>query len=156
MPNEEPWAKAYQTSTIISYAMAGSLLVYAVIVEVFKWQEIKVHIIPADFLDMLRFVFVFLSFAAYFIINFLNKKVLTKNSADTTATLLGRLTLATIISLALAELPALFGLILFLGSGNSRDFYLLLLISALLFYAFFPRAGFWANYSRAIDKTASS
>ena len=38
MPDNEKLAKAYQTSKIISYAMAGSLLVYAVIVEVFKFQ----------------------------------------------------------------------------------------------------------------------
>jgi hypothetical protein len=156
MPNEEKWAGAYRTSTTISYAMAASVLVYAVVVEVFKFQEISLHLIPVDFLDKLRFVFVFLSFAGYFIINFCNKKLLTRSSADTTETLLGRLALANIVSMALSELPALFGLILFLGSGNSRDFYLLLLISVLLFYYFFPRASFWAGYSRAADKTASS
>jgi hypothetical protein len=156
MPNEEKWARAYRTSTIISYAMAASVLVYAIIVEVFKFQEITLHLIPAEVLDMVRFVFVFLSFAGYFIINFWNKKILTRTAADTTETRLGRLALANIISLALAELPALFGLLLFLGSGNSKDFYLLVLISALLFYAFFPRAGFWASYSRVIEPPASS
>jgi hypothetical protein len=156
MSNEEKWAGAYRTSTIISYAVAASVLVYAVVVEVFKFQEISLHLIPVDFLDMLRFVFVFLSFAGYFIINFCNKKLLTRSSADTTETLLGRLALANIVSMALSELPALFGLILFLGSGNSRDFYLLLLISVLLFYYFFPRASFWAGYSRVTEKTASS
>jgi hypothetical protein len=156
MPNKENWEKAYRTSTIISYAMAASVLVYAVIVEVFKWQEIKVQLIPPDFLDKLRFVFVFLSFAGYFIIDYCRKRLLTKSAADTPETLLGRLALANIISLALAELPALLGLFLFLGSGEPRDFYLLLLISVLLFYAFFPRAGFWASYSRAMAKTASS
>ena len=107
-------------------------------------------------MDKLRFVFVFLSFAGYFIINFCNQKLLTKSPEDTIETLLGRLTLANVVSLALCELPALFGLVLFLGSGNSRDFYLLLIISVLLFFAFFPRYGFWSNWSRVVDKTALS
>ena len=69
-------------------------------------------------MDKLRFVFVFLSFAAYFIISFVNKKLLVRKPADTQAALLGKLTLANIISLALCELPALFGFVLFLCSGN--------------------------------------
>jgi hypothetical protein len=151
MPNEDQWLRAYRTNLIISGAMAASLLVYAIIVEIMKFQDLKLQLIPADFLDKLRFVFVFFAFASYFIIDFCRKKLLTKSAADTAGALLGRLTLTNIISLALAELPALFGLMLFLGSGESKDFYLLLLISVLLFYAFFPRAGFWASFSRGID-----
>ena len=64
------------------------------------------------------------------------------------------MTLANIVSLALSELPALFGFILFLGSGNPRDFYLLLIISVLLFYFFFPKFSFWSTWSRAADTSA--
>jgi hypothetical protein len=156
MTPDDALSKAYQTSKTISYALAASMLLYAGIVEALKFQEVTVHLFPPASLDKLRFVFVFLSFAAYFIINFVNQKILTKKSADTTATLLGKLALANVISLALCELPALFGLLLFLSSGNSRDFYLLLIISVLLFFAFFPRYSFWSNWSRVIDKTALS
>jgi hypothetical protein len=156
MNPDDALEKAYGTNKIISIAMAGSLLIYVIIVEVLKFQGITLTMFPATLLDKLRFIFVFLSFAAYFIISFINKKVLVRKPDDSQAALLGKLTLANIISLALCELPALFGLVLFLGSGNPRDFYLPLILSLLLFYAFFPRYSFWSNWSRVIDKTAFS
>jgi hypothetical protein len=156
MPENHSLAPAYQTGRIIGYAMAGSLLVYAGIVEVFKSQEISFHLFPEAVLDKLRFVCVFLSFAGYFLIKFCRQQILTKKPDDTTENRLTRLALANIVSLALAELPAFFGLLLFLNSGNSRDFYLLGLISLLLLYAFFPHYPFWAGYAQAIDQTPSS
>jgi hypothetical protein len=140
--------KAYQTNRIISYALAASILVYAVIVEVFRFQNVNMNLMPPPVLEKLSFIFVFLSFALYFIINYINKKLLIKTPADTQEKLLQKLTLANIVSLALSELPALFGFILFLGSGNPRDFYLLLIISVLLFYFFFPKFSFWSTWSR--------
>ena len=156
MNPDDALEKAYGTSKIISTAMAGSLLIYVIIVEILKFQGITFAMVPAPILDKLRFVFVFLSFAAYFIINFVSNKVLVKKPAASHEELLGKLALANIISLALCELPALFGFVLFLGSGNPRDFYLLLIMSLLLFYAFFPRYSFWSNWSRVIDTTALS
>ena len=148
--------KTYRTNKIFGYALAGAMLLYAVIVEIFRFKEINPNLLSLAVLEKLRFVFVFLSFALYFIINFVNKKILVKKSGDTQDKLLQKLTLANIISLTLAEFPALFGLVLFLGSGNPRDFYLLLIFSVLLLYAFFPRYSFWSNWSRVVDTTALS
>ena len=148
--------KTYRTNKIIGYALAGALLLYAVIVEIFRFKEVNPNLLNSAVLEKLRFIFVFLSFAAYFIINFVNQKVLVKKTADTPEKLLQKLTLANIISLALCELPALFGFILFLCSGNPRDFYLLLIFSVLLLYVFFPRYSFWSNWSRVVDTTALS
>ena len=148
--------KTYRTNKIIGYALAGALLLYAVIVEILRFKEINPNLLNSAVLEKLRFIFVFLSFAAYFIINFVNQKVLVKKTADTPEKLLQKLTLANIISLVLCELPALFGLVLFLGSGNPRDFYLLLIFSVLLLYVFFPRYSFWSNWSRVVDTTALS
>ena len=148
--------KTYRTNKIIGYALAGAMLLYAVIVEIFRYKGITPNLLPPSVLDKLRFIFVFLSFALYFMINFLNQKVLVKKSAATQEKLLQQLTLTNIVSLALGELPALFGFILFLGSGNPKDFYLLLIISVLLFYVFFPRYSFWSNWSRVVDTTALS
>lgn len=156
MPDQEPWTAAYRTSTLTGYAVAASLAVWAVIVEVLQFREISWRLIPAPLLDTLRFVLVFLSFGAYFVIDFCRKKLLIRTPADTLADRLRRLTQVNLVSLALAELPALFGLLLFLGSGNPRDFYPLLLIAALLLYCFFPRAALWAGYSRVQAPPAPS
>ena len=154
MTTNDKLAKAYQTNKIISYALAASILVYAVIVEILRFKGTTLYPLPPAVLEKLSFVFVFLSFALYFIINFVNQKLLVKTPADTQEKLLQKLTLANIVSLALSELPALFGLVLFLGSGNPRDFYLLLIISVLLFYFFFPKFSFWSTWSRVVDTTA--
>jgi hypothetical protein len=154
MPASDTLEKAYRTSKIISTALAGSLLIYVIIVEVLKFQEITFNIFPTPLLDTLRFIFVFLSFADYFIINFVSNKLLIKKPEDDHKTLLGKLARANIMSLTLCDLPALFGFVLFLGSGNSRDFYLLLILSLLLLYSYFPRYSFWAAWSTVIDKQA--
>ena len=148
--------KTYRINKIFGFAVAAAMLVYAAIVEVFRFKEISFNVLDPAVLENLRFVFVFLSFAAYFIINFLNKKILVKKPGETQEKLLQKLTLANLVSLTLAELPALLGLILFLGSGNPRDFYPLLIISVLNFYVFFPKFSFWSAWAGAGAPTASS
>jgi hypothetical protein len=154
MTANEKLESTFRINKILGYAVAAAMLVYAAVVEVFRFKEISFNVMDPAVLEKLRFVFVFLSFAAYFIINFLNKKILVKQPGQTREKLLQKLTLANLVSLTLAELPALFGLILFLGSGNPRDFYPLLIISALNFYVFFPKFSFWSNWSRVVDNTA--
>lgn len=147
--------KIYRINKIVAFALIAATLVYAVVVEVFRFQGLIAAPLDSAVLEKLRYVFVFLSFAAYFIINFAHKKILVKKPGDTQERLLQKLTMANLLSLSLAEFPALFGLVLFLLSGNPRDFYPLLVISGLLFYAFFPKFSFWSAWSRTSDPTAA-
>jgi hypothetical protein len=156
MTANDPVQKAYQINKIIAYALAASMVLYVIIIEVIRWQSTTLNLMPPALLEKVRFLFVFLSFAQYFIINFLNQKLLVKKPEYTQEKLLQKLMLANIIALALSELPVLFGFVLFLGSGNPRDFYLLLIISVLLFFVFFPRYSFWATWSRTADPSGLS
>lgn len=56
---------------------------------------------------------------------------------------LQRLTLATLIPLCLAEIPALLGFIFFLLTGLFRDFYVLAIVTVILLFMYFPRRGLW-------------
>lgn len=56
---------------------------------------------------------------------------------------LQRLTMATILPLSLAEIPAILGFIFFLLTGLYRDFYVLALVSIILLFMYFPRKSFW-------------
>ena len=47
------------------------------------------------------------------------------------------------ISLTLAEIPALMGMALVLLAGLNKDFYLLLFASIVLEFMYFPRASAW-------------
>jgi hypothetical protein len=52
---------------------------------------------------------------------------------------------ATVIGLALAEVPALAGLALTLLAGLNMDFYILEFVSAVLVFMYFPRAAAWES-----------
>ena len=148
--------KTYRTNKIIGYALAGAMLLYAVIVEIFRYKGITPNLLPPSVLDKLRFIFVFLSFALYFMINFLNQKVLVKKSAATQEKLLQQLTLTNIVSLALANCPLFSALSCSWAAATPRIFISSSIISVLLFYVFFPRYSFWSNWSRVVDTTALS
>ncbi|AEB09421.1 hypothetical protein [Desulfobacca acetoxidans] len=148
MNSATPLIKAFRINAIISGAMLGSLFLYAVIVEVFRYRHVTPPFSMPSLLENLRLVFVFLSFAVYFMINFFRKRILVKQLEDTPEVLIRKLSMAHLISLALAELPAVFGLLLFLLSGISRDYYLLMVLSIALFYIYFPRYSFWEAWSK--------
>ena len=50
---------------------------------------------------------------------------------------------AAVITFALCEAVALFGLVLFLLAGNAMDFYVFMVISLGFFYLFFPKYAQW-------------
>ncbi len=53
---------------------------------------------------------------------------------------------ATIITYALCESVAIFGLVLFLTGGETFDFYLFIALSLTFFAVHFPRYGQWEEY----------
>lgn len=147
MPNDS-LAKVFRIQQIIAVALAATLLVYAIIVEVLLRQGLIVWAAPGTWLDSLRFVFVFLAFADYFVMRYGQQKILVKKPTDSRETLIAKLQVASLLSLILAELPAVFGLVLFLASGNRRDFYPLMIISLILLYVSFPRYAIWTVWSQ--------
>jgi len=58
---------------------------------------------------------------------------------------LSRLFDLTVLTLCLAEIPALLGLILFLIAGYNRDFYILLFVSLFLLFMYLPRLKNWED-----------
>lgn len=148
MISDDSLAGKFQVQQILASALAASLLVYAVVVEVLRRQALAFWSTPLTFLDSLRFIFVFLAFAVYFVIRFGQQKILVKKPTDSREVLLAKLSRASLLSLILAELPAMLGFVLFLLSGNPRDFYLLMVISLLLFYVAFPRYRIWVLWSQ--------
>jgi hypothetical protein len=61
---------------------------------------------------------------------------------------LQRLRTASIITAAFAELPAIFGLVLFILGRQSSDFYILLVVSLYMLVRHFPRREQWEAYVR--------
>jgi hypothetical protein len=61
---------------------------------------------------------------------------------------IGRLRTATIITAAFAEVPVIFGLVLFILGRQTSDFYILLVISIYMLVRHFPRREQWEEYVR--------
>jgi hypothetical protein len=58
--------------------------------------------------------------------------------------------MATVITYALCESIAIYGLILFLIGGSRFDFYTFLILSLIYFAAYFPRHHQWEEWVKAV------
>jgi Ca2+/Na+ antiporter len=66
-----------------------------------------------------------------------------RSDTETDEARLRRVFTVSVAGLALAEVPAVLGLTLFLLGGYNRDFYVLLFASLVLAFMYFPRASVW-------------
>lgn len=128
----------YLTANFIGLVMIGSVFIYAVVVEVLKWVLAPftgfAAVTPGQ-AQMLKYLFVALAIGHFFLIKFMQKIL----AADT----LERLFQAAVVTFALSEAVAIFGLVLFLLTGNSLDFYLFMFLSLFYFWFFYPKYQDW-------------
>lgn len=133
-----PLKQRYLIINFIGLAMIASVFLYAVIVEVFKrYYEPFTGFadLPPHLADMIKYVLL-----AVALVFFLLIRVLQNRLAALSPRLLPSIA---IMSFALSEAVAVFGLMLFLLTGNSLDFYLFFAVSLFLFYIYFPRYNEW-------------
>lgn len=141
----EPIATAHRQATFITGAIGASLAVYAVLVLVLK------DALPAPpvttGLDNIRIVLFALVGAAIFMTTVI-KGMMLRTVPPTGEARLAKLRTATVLTAALAELPAIIGLALFILGRRQSDFFMLLVVSAYMLARHFPRLGAWENYVR--------
>jgi hypothetical protein len=128
----------YLAVNFIGLAMIASVFVYAGVVEWIKWQWAPFagfsQLDPRQ-ATLLKYIFLALAAAQYGAIK-LVQKIVPARSVD-------NLPQAAIITFALCESVAVLGLVLFLLTGNSLDFYIFMLISLSFFYLFYPKYDDW-------------
>jgi hypothetical protein len=90
-----------------------------------------------------RYAFYLGAAAAVVLIRVLNAIALRRKKTASPEAFLGRLKTVALLTLALAETPALLGLALFLVGGYNVDFYGLLFVSLILLFMYFPRIRTW-------------
>jgi hypothetical protein len=134
----------YLAVNFIGLAMIAAVFVYAGVVEFLKWRYAPfagfARFYPHT-ISLLKFAFLALAAAQYGIIKAL-QKILPAKTADNLAQ-------AAVITFALCEAVALFGLVLFLLAGNAMDFYVFMIISLGFFYLFFPKYAQWEERVKA-------
>ncbi len=149
--NDQELNKAFRLAVVIGASVIGSLVIYVIVVEYVKaYHQSWVGFIPLGEMKSLRYVFYALSIIHVFLLRIIKGFLLKRLPTADRLKLINRLSQASIISTVLSEGPALYGLIFFFLSGISRDFYLLLIVSAILLFMYFPRIKNWQYWLSTI------
>ncbi len=142
--NTQQLKTRYLTANFIGLALIISVFAYAVVVWVLKWTLAPFSGFAAlepGQAQVLKYVFVALAIGHFFLIKFI-QKIMAAGTA-------GRLFQVAVITFALCEAVAIFGLVLFLLTGNSLDFYLFMFLSLFYFWFFYPKYQDWEAQLRA-------
>ena len=136
---------AYRQATIVTGAIAASLIIYAAMIEVLR----RVLPDPEEFasFEMLRIALFAVSGVLVFTSTVLKGSIL-RNAPASGDLRIQRLRTASIITAAFAEVPVIFGLVLFVFGRQSGDFYILLVVSLYMLVRHFPRKDQWEAYVR--------
>ncbi|MCL6621389.1 MAG: hypothetical protein K6T55_04735 [Syntrophobacterales bacterium] len=133
-----PLKARYLVANFIGLAMIASVFLYAGVVEILKrvWDPFTgFGDLSPQFAESLRHVLLGVAGVIYFVILFGQRRLVARNRE--------LLPHATFLAYVLAELVALFGLMLFLLTGKSLDFYVFFAVSLLYFWVYFPKYSTW-------------
>ena len=139
--------RAHQISVILYIAFMVSLGIYVVVVEIYRtnFKDFQ-GVVESHELSWIRYVFYGLCLTQIFIIRLI-RQILTKRLNTTKMeALIAHLNKMSILTAAFCEAPAILGLMLFFLNGSPRDFYILIAISSLLFFLYFPRYSNWEEW----------
>jgi hypothetical protein len=158
--NEESLRKGYRLAVYICCAMIASVFLYTGVAEYLAIKNAPFHgysPMPAAVYDKLRLILLGVALVDLALIPFIRNSALKAGSRPGTANVanlpepVGRLVTASIISFALCESIAIYGLVLFLINGGRQEFYLFLLIALVAFAIHFPRFGRWQEWVQGMD-----
>jgi hypothetical protein len=144
MPKPPEFDKAFATSRTIAWTFAGCLMLYLLVEEILR-ARFRPFFGFAKVKDVngLRYGCFFVAVAAVIVLRLVHGRLLATASKAEDAAAVRSLFRATVISLTLAEIPALMGMALVFFAGLNKDFYLLLFASLVLVFMYFPRAAAW-------------
>mgnify|MGYP000064832041 CR=1 FL=1 len=150
MESREIIKRTHRIAALIGFSIFGAIVLYLVLVELIRARMAPFHglypITDLQTIRNLRYLFYGLAAASVLLARILQSLLLKKKPGDTPEDLLNKLHRTSLILVIMSELPALFGLILFLIRGLYRDFYILLGISVVVLFIFFPRRRAWEEW----------
>jgi hypothetical protein len=142
--------RVFRTTVIISWALVASLLIYALMVELIR-LELKPFpglVVSGISRQTLRYLGFGAAVGAVILVRLARHALLKVKPGEDLRFITSRLSRAAVITSSLGELPAIFGFVLFLLTGLSRDFYALLFVSLFLEFMYFPRLTAWQDLAR--------
>jgi len=142
--------KTCRTSVTFYIAFMLSLIIYLIVFAVLKARipEFQGIMEKIEF-PWLRFAFYGLGLVQIFLIKFIRETATKSLTTVDVQILIQHLQRVSMISAVLCEVPAMLGWVLFFLSGNSQDFYFLIIVSFILFVIYFPRLSNWKEWIKS-------
>ena len=135
---------AYRNAAIICGVMAVSTVLYALVVAVISvFQAPFEGFAPGAQPSILRSALWTMALVEAGLIGFVRRALLARSRPAGSAAQARRLITTAVVTAALAEVPAILGLVLFMLWGLSGDFYALFALSLALGAIYFPRLDGW-------------
>ncbi len=134
-------------ATLVAATIVASLVIYLAVVEVLK-RSLAPFRGFASLADMqpVRYAAYGAAAAVVLLLLVLRPRLFKRPAGADTAAALQRLQKAAFLTMVLAEVPAILGLVLFVVGGGAADFYKLLFASLVLAFIHFPRRGAWEDW----------
>lgn len=150
MDTQDELRRHLKTVSLIGISIVASLLIYLGLAELINAQFKPFHgfVAVAD-IQRLRYLLFALAIAAVILLRLLRHILLKRVPGEDRKTALHRLERATLVTLVLAEVPGILGLVRFLLGGLNIDFYVLLLVSLVLVFMYFPRRPGWEDWLKS-------
>ena len=148
---------SYRKAVFLWVAMVFSLFGYAFVVEIMRINPGFLHrpsLFPET--ETWRYIFVFLAIAQFFLIGFIRNQTLSAiqarkhNNNGHTPETVSKLLNASIVTNALCELVAVYGLVLFFLAKDPLDFYVFMVLSFMYFAFYFPGYAQWEKSARGV------
>ena len=142
--NTEKIKSTYQVSLYIHLGVMASLLIYIALVEIFG-MKLSPYSDQSSYLTSMRYIFYGITIVVIFAIRRITSLYKLKPITGTIEKNLNRMLRISVITSLLCEIPALLGLVYFLVKGIKKDFYYLVILSAVLLLLYFPRYSSWES-----------
>lgn len=145
----EKYRRAFKSCLIFGFAQIIALAVYLILEEFTRahfrpFFGFASGVLPTGSRIVLRYAVFAAAVVCVLIVRFVhNRGVRRLAAADDPDRVLAGLSRMAMFDLTLAEIPGFLGLVLFILAGYNRDFYILLFVSLVLNFMYFPRLKTW-------------
>ena len=139
----------FRRTVAIGAAICVSLLAYAALVEIMRAVMKPFHgalPVPLGKVQTVRIAIYGVAVAVLIAMRLARGRLFRAAPGEAPKTILMRLMRMSVLTFVLAEIPALLGVLLFFATGLTLDFYILLAVSLVLEFMYFPRRAQWEEH----------
>ena len=145
---EKEIKKYHKLATIISYAVIGIVIIYAVTIEIFKNATGFTPLLEPQAALITKVASFFIAVSVFTVIKQISKAKLKPENNKTKEEFLQNMFFVDMIKAAIFEVPAFIGFILFFLAGAYAEFYVLSAFSIVLVILNFPKTANWTKELR--------